>query len=251
MRRIVPLLALLLVTSFGSPQVAGGRAGQAPQIELKVATTGTKLKPFGTVSPVKNRRVKVKFFHEADQGFELVASKRVKVGKRGGFRAAFDRPNSGRCRIQAVYKIGPGSKDTQSFDLECFRPTFGSGDVTFQESGQTIEVEVASSSSQRSYGLMFRKRLGAEKGMVFRFPSDNEGGFWMHNTLIPLSIAFYDAAGQIVRILDMDPCEPQGSTDCQIYSPGVAYRGALEVNQGAFETWGVQEGDVLLVTEDI
>ena len=64
----------------------------------------------------------------------------------------------------------------------------------------------------------------------------------MKNTLIPLSIAFADAEGTIVSILDMEPCE---ADPCEIYDPGVPYRSALEVNQGAFDDWGVQVGDRL------
>ena len=64
----------------------------------------------------------------------------------------------------------------------------------------------------------------------------------MKDTLIPLSIAFADADGTILSILDMDPCE---SDPCEIYDPGVPYRSALEVNQGAFDDWGVRVGDTL------
>ena len=62
----------------------------------------------------------------------------------------------------------------------------------------------------------------------------------MKDTLIPLSIAFWDGRGRIVRILDMTPCR---ADPCPTYDPRVAYRGALEVNRGAFKRWGVQRGD--------
>ena len=78
--------------------------------------------------------------------------------------------------------------------------------------------------------------------MIFLFDEDYVGGFWMKDTLIPLSIAFAGADGTILAILDMEPCE---SDPCEIYDPGVAYRSALEVNQGAFDAWGVQVGDRL------
>ena len=91
---------------------------------------------------------------------------------------------------------------------------------------------------------MFREALPADSGMVFVYPSDHTGGYWMKNTLIPLSIAFYDASGRIVRILDMKPCR---ADPCRVYDPGVAYRGALEVNQGAFRRWSVEEGDRIVL----
>ena len=70
----------------------------------------------------------------------------------------------------------------------------------------TFSVEIAETEKQRQRGLMFRKSLPAKAGMIFLFPSKTRGGFWMKNTFIPLSIAFYDGRGRILRILDMKPC---------------------------------------------
>jgi len=105
-----------------------------------------------------------------------------------------------------------------------------------------VPVEVADSPDEREVGLMNRESLPPDAGMIFLFEDDTSGGFWMKNTLIPLSIAFADAEGTIVSILDMEPCE---ADPCEIYDPGVPYRSALEVNQGAFSRWGVEEGDRL------
>jgi hypothetical protein len=92
---------------------------------------------------------------------------------------------------------------------------------------------------------MGRTSLPADAGMVFTFPDEHEGAFWMKDTLIPLSIAFYAADGRILRILDMTPCTRE---PCELYDPGVSYRGALEVNRGAFRRWGISEGDRLRIT---
>jgi uncharacterized membrane protein (UPF0127 family) len=103
-----------------------------------------------------------------------------------------------------------------------------------------VDVEIAETPVQQQFGRMHRESLASEAGMVFLFAKETEGGFWMKNTRIPLSIAYFDADGKIIRILDMEPCE----TDrCPVYDPEVAYRGALEVNKGAFAEWGVSEGD--------
>jgi len=110
-----------------------------------------------------------------------------------------------------------------------------------------IAVEVADTDAERQRGLMNRRSLSEDAGMLFVFEGDSAGGFWMKNTLIPLSIAFYDADGMILRILDMEPCR---ADPCRIYDPGVTYRGALEVNRGAFERWGVAVGDVLRLEGD-
>lgn len=106
-----------------------------------------------------------------------------------------------------------------------------------------VAVEVADTSAERARGLMGRESLPAEAGMVFLYSREEEhGAYWMKDTLIPLSIAFFDAEGRIVRILDMEPCR---SDPCPLYDPEAAYQGALEVNRGAFERWGIAEGDLI------
>jgi hypothetical protein len=63
----------------------------------------------------------------------------------------------------------------------------------------------------------------------------------MKDTLIPLSAAFLDRDGRVLRILDMEPCE---ADPCPVYDPGVSYVAAVEANRGAFERLGVAVGDV-------
>ena len=63
-------------------------------------------------------------------------------------------------------------------------------------------------------------------GMLFVFPRAESGGFWMKNTLVPLSIVFFDSRGQRVRRLSMTPCRRD---PCPIYDPGKSYRFALEL----------------------
>jgi len=110
---------------------------------------------------------------------------------------------------------------------------------------KTIAVEIADTTSERAHGLMGRTTLPADAGMAFVFPEDQRGPFWMKDTLIPLSIAFYSGDGRILKILDMEPCD---ADPCPLYDPEVAYRGALEVNQGAFAGWGISAGDRLRIT---
>ena len=91
---------------------------------------------------------------------------------------------------------------------------------------------------------MFRESLGKRSGMVFLFFERTRSGFWMKNTLIPLSIAFFDEQGTIKAILDMEPCK---ADPCRRYDPGVAYTGAVEVNQGTFDDWNVSVGDRITI----
>jgi uncharacterized protein len=111
-----------------------------------------------------------------------------------------------------------------------------------------LDVELADTDPERATGLMGREQIGPHDGMAFVFGAPTEGTFWMKNTLIPLSIAFWDETGRIVRILDMEPCE---ADPCPTYGPGEPYVAALEVEQGAFEDHGVEVGDrVELITSE-
>ena len=122
--------------------------------------------------------------------------------------------------------------------------TFGKGTIAITTKTKRLlrTVEVARTPEQHQRGLMFRRYLAPNRGMLFVFSETSRGGFWMKNTLIPLSIAFYDARGRILRIMQMEPCT---ADPCPTYDPDVAYRGALEVNKGAFGRWGVRRGDTI------
>ena len=123
----------------------------------------------------------------------------------------------------------------------------GTQAVLETERGSTaLEIEIAATPEARTRGLMGRASLPEDSGMLFVFPAETSSGFWMKDTLIPLSIAFLDADGRILRILDMEPC---GADPCPIYNPGISYRSALEVNRGAFAEWGAAVGDALRVGE--
>jgi uncharacterized membrane protein (UPF0127 family) len=70
------------------------------------------------------------------------------------------------------------------------------------------------------------RRRAPKDGMLFVFPTRTTGGFWMKNTLVPLTIVFFDSAGKRVRKLSMTPCRED---PCPIYDPGRPYRFALEL----------------------
>jgi uncharacterized membrane protein (UPF0127 family) len=91
--------------------------------------------------------------------------------------------------------------------------------------GAPFRPELALTSASRALGLMHRRRVPAD-GMLFVFSEDTRGGFWMKNTLVPLTIVFFDAQGKRVRKLSMTPCR---QASCPIYDPGRRYRFALEL----------------------
>ncbi len=97
-----------------------------------------------------------------------------------------------------------------------------------QLDGKPLRPELALTPRARGRGLMFRKRAPAD-GMLFVFPADTGGGFWMKNTLVPLSIVFFDSNGVRVRRLSMRPCTVE---ECPVYLPRKRYRFALELPAG-------------------
>jgi uncharacterized protein len=117
-----------------------------------------------------------------------------------------------------------------------------SGTLHIDAGGQEIQVEVsiAETPEARAQGLMGVEDLPDSAGMVFLQPNPSALPFWMKDTLIPLSIAFWDEQGTIRAILDMEPCRED---TCRLYRPGVDWVGAIEVNQGFFDERGVEIGD--------
>ena len=102
-----------------------------------------------------------------------------------------------------------------------------------------IWVEVAKTPEERANGLMGRKHLGKDEGMLFIFETEDYHGFWMKDTRIPLSIAFIDKEGRIVRITDMKPLTLESHT------PPKPILYALEMEQGWFPANGIKVGDIV------
>lgn len=99
-----------------------------------------------------------------------------------------------------------------------------------------IRAEVADSMGTRMEGLMYRKSMPQGAGMVFVFDENAAHCMWMKNTLIPLSVAFIDEAGEIINIADMQPQSEQ--THCAARPA----RYALEMNKGWFAQRGIKAG---------
>ncbi len=99
-----------------------------------------------------------------------------------------------------------------------------------------IRAELAYTFETRAQGLMFRKSLGPNEGMLFVFPQAEPHCMWMKNTLIPLSVAFIDEKGRIVSISEM---RPQTETSHCAAAPA---KFALEMNRGWFAAKGLKAG---------
>ncbi len=104
---------------------------------------------------------------------------------------------------------------------------------------------LAETAEQQARGLMNRTDLSGFDGMLFRFSADTTGTFWMKDTPLPLSIAFFDGAGRFVSAVDMAPCVNQPT--CPTYSAPRPYRYALEVPQGNLPGLGIGSGSRLVI----
>lgn len=102
-----------------------------------------------------------------------------------------------------------------------------------------IRAEVVSDMATRAQGLMHRKSLPQNAGMLFIFDEQAVHCMWMKNTLIPLSVAFIDERGTIVNIADMEPHSEASHCATQ----PVKY--ALEMSRGWFAARGIKPGSRL------
>lgn len=102
-----------------------------------------------------------------------------------------------------------------------------------------IKAEIAANQAERQQGLMFRKKMASNEGMLFDFEAPAGVCMWMKNTLIPLSVAFIDSNGEIVNIEDMQP----QTTDSHCAKKAVRY--ALEMNQGWFKQKNIKPGSII------
>ncbi|WP_414829815.1 DUF192 domain-containing protein [Alteromonas sp. H39] len=113
--------------------------------------------------------------------------------------------------------------------------------ASIEVKGQEYPVEYAQTYEQRARGLMYRKSLCEDCGMLFRFSTPKKASMWMKNTFIPLDVAFIDRNGVITDIKALQPhnLESVGASEEVIY--------ALEMNQGWFARQNIKVGDQIIV----
>ena len=99
-----------------------------------------------------------------------------------------------------------------------------------------IRAEVANGMDSRMQGLMYRKSMAQNSGMVFVFDENAAHCMWMKNTLIPLSVAFLGEDGAIINIADMQPHSEQSHCAAR------PARYALEMNKDWFVQRGIKPG---------
>ncbi|MGE4240001.1 DUF192 domain-containing protein [Ramlibacter sp.] len=99
-----------------------------------------------------------------------------------------------------------------------------------------LDAYVARNAEERALGLMHRREMPENEGMLFMCDEPQPQSFWMKDTPLPLSIAFMDDDGHIVQIGDLEPhCEDAHTCETPV-------RYVLEVNQGWFSERGIAPG---------
>ena len=128
---------------------------------------------------------------------------------------------------------------------------FGEAQATITSpDGEVCEVCLlsATTAEQQARGLMevTDRSLGGYDGMLFEYSGESGLSFWMRNTPLALSVAYFDGDGEFVSATDMVPCEDR--SDCPSYPSAGPARFALEVPQGELADLGVVEGAAVRVT---
>lgn len=126
--------------------------------------------------------------------------------------------------------MSSGAEDRPQMNLQRVKLTAGM---------HLLNVQVASTPEQRQTGLMFRKEMPQQEGMIFVFEQASQQCFWMKNTLLPLTAAFVADDGTIVNMADMKP----QTTDPHCSAEPVRY--VLEMNKGWFAKKGIKAGSKL------
>lgn len=109
--------------------------------------------------------------------------------------------------------------------------------------GKQIKVEVASTPLEKSMGLMYRKSLPEDSGMLFVFPSEQSLSFWMKNTYIALTIGFFDSKMKLLETKDMEPhLGPVPDDKLPHYYSSQKAQYALEMSRGWFDKNKIKPG---------
>ncbi len=111
--------------------------------------------------------------------------------------------------------------------------------ITLGAGMHNIRAEVASTPEQHQIGLMFRKEMGPNDGMLFIFDRPGQQCFWMKNTLIPLAVAFIADDGTVVNLDEMAPQTLESHCSTR------PVRHVLEMNAGWFARKGIKPGSKL------
>lgn len=138
-------------------------------------------------------------------------------------------PLAGCARDAAAPAASAGETSTAAKGADAWFP--------FAVGGKTLRVQVVVTEAEQARGLMGRRDLAEDDGMVFVYPLPQPMSFWMRNTPTPLDIGFFKADGSLGEVYPMYPYD-----ETPVRSVGDDYTMALEVNQGWFARNGIKPG---------
>ncbi len=110
--------------------------------------------------------------------------------------------------------------------------------------GQIIDLEVAKTPEQMEKGLMFRRNLPNNRGMLFIFQYSMIPRFWMKNTLIPLDMVFLLKNKVQTVLAKVPPCT---NDPCKTYSPGLLVDRVIEMPAGRAKDLAIKKGDLVYI----
>lgn len=120
---------------------------------------------------------------------------------------------------------------------------------TVELKGQRYTVEIADDIAKQSQGLMFRREMAADHGMLFTYDRAQPQAFWMRNCEIALDIMFFDAQARFINAhYGAPPCR---TAQCPSYASNRPARYVLELNSGVGRALGLKEGDPLTLPEAV
>lgn len=127
----------------------------------------------------------------------------------------------------------------------CFAEEIAFKKQNIMVNNKKIRVEIAATEAQHAQGLMFRKKLGANEGMLFVFEDESFRGFWMKNTIINLSIGYFDQSKKLVDIQEMKATSMLEKESPPTYPSKAPAKYALEMPEGWFKKNKISEGAIL------
>ncbi|RMD86878.1 MAG: DUF192 domain-containing protein [Alphaproteobacteria bacterium] len=149
------------------------------------------------------------------------------VGRLGGLLLAV------LCLVAATTNAGAEPTAAQSLRSEPLAIETANGTI------HEFTVEIAATPEEQETGLMFRKEMAPDHGMLFEFAMPRKARFWMKNTYLPLDLLFIRSNGRIANIAHGEPLKLDGIT-----SRG-RVAAVLELNAGTAERLGIAPGDLV------
>lgn len=136
--------------------------------------------------------------------------------------------------VMIAWAASAGAQGTAAFEQTTL-------DIETAQGRQPFNIELALTPAQQSQGLMFRRKMAADAGMLFFHQRERVATMWMRNTILPLDMLFIATDGRVVHIVERTV--PQSLTTI---SAGRPVRAVLELNAGTVRRLAIKSGDRLI-----